>query len=527
MNGYFQLVTTQQGTGIKVYPPEDGGTAVRLDIVMEYLNLHKIQYDAIALANAFKNAGAEISFFTTNQISPERESYKLDISADRMSAVAFFYPPTEGGDLMTEDEFVRDLIFKKVKFGICQDNIKAFFQKRQYCTEITVAQGKAPRNGSDASIEYAFTTDLRARPTMKEDGSVDYFHLNLINNCRKGDLLATLIPADPGEPGQNVYGEPIGARTVKILNLHYGRNVIASEDKLKIYADADGHVLLQDEKVVVSNIISLKNVDVSTGNVDFEGSVEVSGDVAANFSIRAGGNIQVKGNVEGAQLEAGADIILERGINGMGRGIVNAGGNVVTKYIENAFVTAGGNINAESIIHSEVSSGKEICVEGKRGFIAGGHVVAAEKITARTFGSEMGVSTQIDVGVDPQVKLKLRNLQNDIVNAKKTLETIKPTIDGIKQKLKNGAKLSPEQIKYAQQLIELNKSLVLEISEKMEKVTVLQNRISDSHRAEVVVMENAYPGTVISIGELSMVIKNTVKYSRFVIADGEVKITSV
>ena len=28
MNGYFQLVTTQQGTGIKVYPPEDGGTAV-------------------------------------------------------------------------------------------------------------------------------------------------------------------------------------------------------------------------------------------------------------------------------------------------------------------------------------------------------------------------------------------------------------------------------------------------------------------------------------------------------------------
>ena len=61
----------------------------------------------------------------------------------------------------------------------------------------------------------------------------------------------------------------------------------------------------------------------------------------------------------------------------------------------------------------------------------------------------------------------------------------------------------------------------------MEKVTVLQNRISDSHRAEVVVMENAYPGTVISIGELSMVIKNTVKYSRFVIADGVVKITSV
>jgi len=68
-------------------------------------------------------------------------------------------------------------------------------------------------------------------------------------------------------------------------------------------------------------------------------------------------------------LEAGADIILERGINGMGRGIVNAGGNVVTKYIENAFVTAGGNINAESIIHSEVSSGKEICVEGKEALL--------------------------------------------------------------------------------------------------------------------------------------------------------------
>jgi uncharacterized protein (DUF342 family) len=139
----------------------------------------------------------------------------------------------------------------------------------------------------------------------------------------------------------------------------------------------------------------------------------------------------------------------------------------------------------------------------------------------------MGASTQIDVGVDPQTKNRLRDLQKDVVTAKKTLDTIKPTLDSITQKLKSGVKLTPDQVKYAQQLIELNKKLSAEINDKMITVTELQNKLSEAHKAEVVVMDNAYPGTTVSIGELSMVIKKPVKYSRFVAKDGDVKLAPI
>lgn len=60
-------------------------------------------------------------------------------------------------------------------------------------------------------------------------------------------------------------------------------------------------------------------MDLSTGNIDFEGSVQVNGNVSSNFVIRAGGNVIISGVVEGAYIEAGGNIIIARGMNGMAR----------------------------------------------------------------------------------------------------------------------------------------------------------------------------------------------------------------
>jgi small GTP-binding protein len=61
-------------------------------------------------------------------------------------------------------------------------------------------------------------------------------------------------------------------------------------------------------------------------------------------------------------IEAGADIIMERGINGAGGGMVKAGGNVITKFIENAKVSAGSSVTSESILHSKIEAGTEVVV---------------------------------------------------------------------------------------------------------------------------------------------------------------------
>lgn len=60
--------------------------------------------------------------------------------------------------------------------------------------------------------------------------------------------------------------------------------------------------------------------------------------------------------IEGACIEAGGNIIIARGMNGMAKGILKAGGNIVAKFLENATVSAGGYVNTESILHSNVTA---------------------------------------------------------------------------------------------------------------------------------------------------------------------------
>ncbi len=525
MNGYFQLVITEKGTGIKVFAPTDGGDPLNVNDVRDYLDERKIKYDVVVINDAVTKADEEVVIFSSTRIMPEREGCKFDISKDRMTVTAFFYPPSEGAGLMTEKEVLSSLAYRKISFGVQREAIHRFFEHREYCKEIVVAKGKPVKEGHDASIEFHFNMNLRPKPTLKEDGSVDYFHLNIINNVEKDQLLVTLHPEVKGEPGTNVYGDTIKPHGVKTAFIKHGKNTVLSPDKLKLTAEKAGHVTVRDGKVSVSDVLVVNNVDVSTGNIEYEGSVEVKGIVTSNFEVKAGGNIIVKGIVEGAVLDAGADIILERGAKAGGN--ITSGGNIVTKFIENANVSAKGSITSECILHSSVASGTEINVTGKRGFIAGGKVIAAEKIQAKVLGSEMGANTLIEVGADPQVKLRLKELQKNITTNNKNIESIKPTIEGFTKMIKGGAKFAPAQIANVKKLMELNAKLNKAIENDSEEYSMLMEKLSEAKDAEVIVEDVAYPGTTVNIGDLSMIVKKPVQHSRFVIKEGDVRLAPI
>ncbi len=523
MNGYFQLVMTPNSTGIRVYPATDGGSKLKYDDVKEYLEDRSIRFTPAVLNDAINEAAEKVVILCDDTSFPERESYRLTVTRDKMEAIVFFYPPSEGAELMTQKEFMEDLAYRNITFGIDNDAISDYFAHREYCKDIIIARGSHVRQGADARIEYAFKTNLHAKPTMREDGSVDYFNLNIINHVSKGDELAQLIPEDPGDVGTNIYGEEQRPHPVKPKKLVPGKNTELSEDGLILKASVDGHVTIKEGKVTVSNVIQFDNVDVSTGNIDYDGSVEIKGTVATGFAVKAGANIIVKGVVEGATLTAGSDIILERGINGMAKGEIKAGGNIVTKFIENAKATAKGSITSESIMHSTVASGTEITVRGKRGFIAGGKVTATDRVTAKILGSEMGSNTVIEVGADPNLKIRLKELQKAIGDAEKRLETITPTVGAITKRLKSGVKLTPDQTRQAQQIITMNKVLTSQLERNNAELAELQQKLADSKEAYVVVEGTAYPGTTIQIGDQVTTLKSESTYCRFELRDGYVK----
>lgn len=527
-NGYFQLVCDAKGTALKIMAPKKGGSHVFVREIMDYLSLQGIMYDAVTLNAGLQNArnsDAEEYQFQINgdTVAEVRESYKLNVSQNKMTVIVRFYAPSLKGRRMNADEFLQDLSSKNIVNGIRKEEIQKFFDSPEYCTDVIVAQGQLPRHGKDARIEYYFKTDLKARPTLNSDGSVDFFHLNTICHCSKGDVLARLFPADPGSYGMSVYGEKIKPRDVKQAVLKFGHNISVSEDRQVLTAETDGHVTLVEGKVFVSNVYEVENVDISTGDIDYEGSVRVNGNICTNFTVQATGNIEVKGVVEGAYLEAGGDIIIARGMNGMARGVLKAGGNVVSKFIENSKVSAGGYVSTESILHSEVMAGTEILVTGKRGFITGGRVSASNLVLVKTLGSSMGADTIVEVGIDPGMKAKVQQLQKQIMDNRKNIEKIHPVLNTFRQKMLQGIKLRPEQLKNVQDMIQKENQIQQELERDMAELSSLQQVMDESGHARIEVTGEVFSGTKICISDVSMVVKSSMSYCKFIKERGDVK----
>ena len=361
------------------------------------------------------------------------------------------------------------------------------------------------------------------RPAHREDGRVDYFNLTTINQCRKGQVLARIIPEQPGEAGYDVYGKAMKPKDVKKETLKFGKNIELSEDKLSIISQVDGHVSMVDKKVVVSSVYQVKGVNVSTGNINYDGSIEITGNVDANFEVKAGGNVVVNGLVEGATIIAGGNIIIAKGMNGMGKGYLRARGDVIVKFLENARIVTGGYLETEAILHCTVSSGSDVRVDGRRGIILGGRVQAANSITAKAIGASMSTATTLEVGVEPLLISQLEHVQAAIEERNKTLKAAQVIFDNFKEKQKKGFQYNDSQLRYMRSVSALIQEKSSELERLNTRLGALQEMMESREEAKVVVNEQIYPNTTIVIGGATRLIKDNYHYCKFVKEEGEVR----
>lgn len=529
MNSYFQLINGQKGSGVRFFPATDGGEKLGASEVAEYLQRRGFSYDLAALNKVLVSMEEEPVLYPLPGVkqSKERECVSLFLSPDKMVVEGRFYAPSNDGEEMGRQEILDDLKYQGINYGIDEAAIDAFVKNRNYCENIVLAKGLAPVEGEHARIEYFFNTDTRVRPTLLEDGSVDFFHLNTINHCQKGEMLAKLHKEKRGTPGYNVVGETIPAKDVKTARLSFGKNMELSEDGTELTSTVNGHVSLVEGRVFVSDVFVVENVDTATGNIEYEGSVQVNGNVCSNYAVKAGGNVEIRGVVEGAKVEAGGNIIIARGVNGMGKGDLKAGGNIVAKFIENATVAAGGYVESGSIMHSRVSAKTEINVGGKRGFITGGEVSATLSVNVKTLGSTMGADTIVNVGVDPQLKAEYQQLQKQIAEIVKLQKNIQPVIQATTLKLKQGVKLSPDQIGYVKSLLATDQQKQAELAQATARMEEIENTLGEAKDAHISVTDTVYPGTTLMISDASMVVQKEYKYCRFIKKDGDVKMAAL
>ncbi len=451
--------------------------------------------------------------------------YEVTVSPDKLEAYIYVHPPVKGKELNKVDVY-KALEDNNIKSGILNDEIDKLVNERIYDKRVLIAKGKPAINGEDGKIEYKFNISQDKTVFIADDGRVDYKELSLIKNVNKGDILAEMIPPTKGTDGENVHGIEIKAKDGKQIKIPKGKNVEVSEDGFKIISLIDGEVKIVDNKISVFPVYTVHgNVDNSTGNIRFVGKVVVKGNVLTGFTIDADDDVEVFGVVEGAVINSRGSITLHRGIQGMNKGKLVCEGELIAKFIENCNVYAKGNIQTDAIMHSTVYCGKKLEVMGRKGLIVGGEIKASDEIKAKIIGSPMATITEVEVGVNPDVRKKYENLKQDKVKNSENLVKLTQAVD-VLTKLSKKEELSNDKREL------LNKSILLKLQtqkalDDLEKeIKEIAEYIEDIPNGKIKVENVVYSGTKITIGSSSMYVRDQMQYVTFYRTSGEIKIGS-
>jgi len=517
-NGYFQLEKRTDGAYLTVYPPLDGGLVCSVDMVLRYLESLKIDYDKLIVADLLKSASEQKTVRISSSLPVTAdEECEVQIDPEYTTVTMRFFPEMPGGRKLSYDDVIRKLEKYSVKFGIDSDAINRYLSERSYCTDYIVAQAQMPVEGRDASIKYCFNTDTGTKPKLNEDGSVDFHQLNTLSVVEKDQVLAILTPSIAGEAGCDVIGRPIKPKKVIIKFLKQSKNTHISANGCELISNVNGHAVITDGQVFVYDIYSVpNNVDVSTGDIDYNGNVEIEGNVNAGYKVRATGDIVVNGIVEGAELYAGGQIILKRGIQGMGRGVLSAGSNIIAKFIESASVQAGGFIHTESIMHSQVVAGDEIVVKGKKGFITGGSIKSGKYIDAKIAGSIMGTQTILEVGENISLTEELKNLTAERRKLSGDIDMANKFTNFISKKIRDREQVSAEKMTQFTNLNAIKgvyQKRIAEIDDRMDQISKILENCSKGY---ILIDDVIYPGCRVTVSNVTTFIHNESKHCRLV-----------
>ena len=418
-----------------------------------------------------------------------------------------------------------------IRYGIQRDIIErlASHPEEYFFNKVSIAIGDTAINGIDGQVvmTVALEEAVDRKPLEKADGKVDYKDIIRLSNVRKGQLIAKIIPPEPGTPGKTVMGEEIPSKVGKEAHFKVGKNVLVDNNQVSLYAAMDGLITITDKgKINVFPIYEINgDVDYSVGNIDFVGTVVVRGNVLTGFTVKSAGDIRIIGGVEGAELIAGGSIEITGGIIGYNKGHVNAGGNVKVSFIQEGNVIAGEDvIVSQSIMHSTIRAGRDVLCNGTKGLIVGGSVQAGDKVIARTIGNTMSTATAIEVGVLPEMRNEINELRHQLrlllENADKTGKALY-----LLTQLANNGQLSPDKMALRVKLNVTKQSYTRDEAIIKSRILEIERMLEDTGKAKVEVIKTIYGGSKIVIGRYTRFVKDPTERVVFTYSEGDISMS--
>lgn len=362
---------------------------------------------------------------------------------------------------------------------------------------ILLAEGRDPAEGTGAVFELAGELIQAGQPAENSDEQAD-FHRSQILTVTAETLIGKLEPAVPAVPGLDVHGKPVHAPP-PLRSMQLGSNVRLAEDGVSVVATTAGKIHLTRYQVGVVPVVEIEgDVDFSTGNIDSASDVLINGTVRDSFAVKSAGSITLRGAIEAADVQAGTDLQVNGGIASRDQGKVVAGGELFTKFLNEARVEVAGDVTiVREALNSHVRTDGRLLIE--HGKLIGGHAYAREGAVITQVGNEANVKTAIALGVDPLALIEAAAADEAI---KKKLEAIAKIRQNVQPLMAQLKRLTPAQRERATELLYQADEMEQEIAEQeRKKKAALQPATRDGREVSLTVQKIAYAGVNIIFGD--------------------------
>jgi len=403
-----------------------------------------------ALATLLKKYSSPCESFVS-EIGERRDGgCTIKIDDEKMTAKLTLTPPY-GGAPVTLLQVQLALQERGVVKGIMTHEIETALTEG-YAAERIIAQGQRPVKGIDARFQSLIPQIRERKPQIDKRGIANYRDLGQLIVVRPGDPLMCRTPPTEGQQGWDITGRAIMPQPGQDIQFASGLQGVELDPEAELDPDNNSLLLaaitgqpkLVPNGVIVEPTLALPQVDMSTGNMSFDGTINIKGDVKDGMKIRVTGDVFVGGTVEAAEIEADGNIVIKGGVIGHSEhsgdpnevptfnAIIISKGSISAHFAENASMEAGIDIIIEEFsMHNHLTALNRVLVGksgGRKGRIIGGMASASVLVKTAVIGSSAGFITKIRAGFNPYLQAEQDRLKLEIDALEKEQEDLKKII---------------------------------------------------------------------------------------------------
>ena len=285
-------------------------------------------------------------------------------------------------------------------------------------------EGRKPIDGNVQKVilDYDFTIDSGKE---SESGAIDFKERGFIHNIDAGIQIAHFMEEKPSIDGLDIYDVLMEAHHDDDPCYKLGKNITVDPDGITIRSGIRGILTNHNNTLSVSTVAEIDKVDLSTGNIEVNGSLIIKDNIEPGFIIKTEGDILVRGNIEDAEIDCAGNLIVSGGIIGGANSKINVNGKICSQFIRNANIICKGDLIAQQLVNAEIACNDRVVVLEGKGVIIGGNVKALNGVWAKSIGSMSESKTTITVGRDAEADAEFKNIVSTVKTNREEISKIK------------------------------------------------------------------------------------------------------